>query len=84
MTETICWGCDKAYGQCSWSKSFTPVEGWEAERRDVKIAVYGYVESYIVTACPLFEKDGEKDELCEVGRCQEGVSVPQETQDVCP
>lgn len=25
-----CWTCQKALLGCSWSKSFTPVEGWKA------------------------------------------------------
>ena len=61
MIETLCWNCSNAYGQCSWSKDFTPVEGWNAERKDVKVTVQGYVTSYIVFECPLFE--GDKDEI---------------------
>ena len=61
MSETICWRCANAYGQCSWSRNFTPVEGWDAERRDVKTIIDGYVESYIVNNCPMYE--GEKDEI---------------------
>ena len=30
LTETICWGCSKACGHCSWSKEFKPVDGWDA------------------------------------------------------
>lgn len=29
--ETLCWTCQNACGGCSWSKSFTPVEGWDAK-----------------------------------------------------
>lgn len=29
--DQLCWYCDKAGGLCSWSKDFTPVEGWDAE-----------------------------------------------------
>lgn len=61
MIETLCWNCSNAYGQCSWSKDFTPVEGWNAERKDVKVTVQGYVPSYIVFECPLYE--GDTDEI---------------------
>lgn len=54
---TLCWECDKACGRCSWSKDFTPVEGWKAiptkiRKRDNN---YGYMDSFIVLECPEFE-----------------------------
>lgn len=59
-TGTLCWDCARAYGGCSWSKSFKPVEGWEAER-DERALKWGcnntkrtYV-SYTVKECPEFE-----------------------------
>ena len=27
-----CWYCTKACGRCSWSKNFTPIKGWVAEK----------------------------------------------------
>lgn len=60
MEITICWSCANAFGGCSWSKAFKPVENWTATRKDVKTTKDGYVESYIVHDCPLYE--GEKDD----------------------
>ena len=58
---TLCWKCAHACGGCSWSDSFTPVEGWTAKPTVIK-ANHGRgfmedIESYIVKACPLFEND---------------------------
>ena len=61
-SRTICWGCANAYGQCSWSKRFEPVDGWEAERR---VRYYNtpdgekrvYMDSFTVMACPLYEAE---------------------------
>ena len=51
--DTLCWECANALGNCSWSQSFTPVEGWTAkeivrERKD------DIKHSYCVVACPEF------------------------------
>ena len=60
---SLCWKCAKACGGCSWSDgSFTPVEGWTAEKMKLRVAPkkdkWGrYVDSYMVTDCPLFEDD---------------------------
>lgn len=55
--ETICWFCK---GGCSWERSFTPVDGWEAEPtilyKDSKY--YDEQQSYIVRKCPLFVDNG--------------------------
>ena len=62
MKSQICWNCKKAYGQCSWSKSFKPVEGWEAtptkilSRDNVKKIVIE-TDSFEITSCPLFEDE---------------------------
>lgn len=56
-SETLCWECAKNGGLCSWSKNFTPVEGWEAI--PTKIQAYGHadgvIDSYKVISCPEFE-----------------------------
>lgn len=60
--KTLCWECDKACGRCSWSKNFTPVEGWVAKPTKVradKLSKHQYVESFDVYACPEFELLGE-------------------------
>ena len=64
-TMSLCWFCRNAVPSpeagtgCSWSsRTHTPVEGWEAERRDLKMYYKGYrlVESYRVLACPEFQE----------------------------
>lgn len=52
---TLCWGClnavpDNAHG-CSWSRSLTPVDGWEA-RPSIKNS-----DAWFVKACPKFMPD---------------------------
>ena len=53
----LCFSCKNAYGNCSWSKSFIPVNGWTAKKRKLSLAA-GFDESYSITACPEFEYDG--------------------------
>lgn len=55
--STICWKCQKACGNCSWSREFKPVEGWEATQTKVYSNVDSRVDSYIVHKCPEFKKD---------------------------
>lgn len=54
---TLCWKCSRACGKCSWSKNFTPVEGWRAKPTQVRESHAGTIESYIVYDCPLFDDD---------------------------
>ena len=63
---TICWACGNAVPDaegergCPWSREGRPVEGWEAERRDIRIQPRRpgeerrAVESYQVITCPVF------------------------------
>lgn len=63
---TICWACGNAVPDadgergCSWSGEGKPVEGWVAERRDIRIQPKRpgeerrAVESYQVITCPAF------------------------------
>lgn len=63
---TICWACANAVPDeegtrgCSWSREGRPVEGWVAERRDIRIQPKRpgeerrAVESYQVITCPAF------------------------------
>ena len=56
--DTLCWDCDKAGGRCSWSHSFTPVEGWKAV--PTKVYIGGekkdkWIDSFDVYECPEFE-----------------------------
>lgn len=52
-SNTLCWDCKNASGRCSWSQSFTPVEGWQARKTHVNGNV-GDGQSYLVEMCPLF------------------------------
>ena len=58
-SKTICWTCQNACGGCSWSKSFIPVEGWEAEPAMLyaKDKAHGGVQSYEVLRCPEYIPD---------------------------
>ena len=51
-----CWYCSKACGRCSWSKDFTPIKGWVAEKVIVDKVIYEgktyIVESYKILKCP--------------------------------
>lgn len=60
--ETLCWGCEKACGRCSWSREFVPVPGWKA----IPTKIYQYTssgehkhryhtDSFDVYECPEFE-----------------------------
>lgn len=59
--NTLCWNCEKACGRCSWSKNFTPVEGWKAVPTKIACGYkYGGVKPHIVDSfdvyeCPEFE-----------------------------
>lgn len=57
--QTLCWDCRKACGGCCWSKydQRVPVPGWEAIPTKVRMNNHTYADSYIVTACPEFERD---------------------------
>lgn len=60
---TLCWGCEKAGGKCSWSKKFEPVEGWVAIPTKVLVGRGSkatgrkriYIDSYDVYSCPEYE-----------------------------
>lgn len=49
----ICFKCQRACGGCSWSADFEPVPGWTAE----PALLNGGIETYHITACPLFLPD---------------------------
>lgn len=57
----LCADCAKATtGECSWSKSLKPVEGWKSQKRIEHFISKGKkfeVERYRVMWCPLFERD---------------------------
>lgn len=58
--DTICWKCKNACGNCSWSRSYEPVEGWDAKPTKVVNYVRGQetiTDSFNVRHCPQFVKD---------------------------
>jgi hypothetical protein len=61
MANTLCWSCKNSIGYCSWSKDFTPVDGWEAEKTKLKLHSGGYDTSYAVKKCPLYIWGGDCD-----------------------
>lgn len=71
---TICWCCENATNDgCSWSRSFIPVEGWEAtptiiqggfnakyeliDGKVVRTQLEREIHSYKVHSCPQFKPD---------------------------
>ena len=52
VKEQLCWTCQNACGDCSWSSCFQPVEGWTAE--NVHRKTY---DSYRITKCPEYVPD---------------------------
>lgn len=64
--QTLCWTCQNACCGCSWSQSFTPVEGWEAKPTKIRLVPLAkggleYIESYKVISCPNYIPDEERD-----------------------
>lgn len=66
----LCFDCARASGFCSWSKNFTPVEGWTAKPTKInhfknkcgeKIFIQD-TDSYHVLSCPLFIPDAPTKE----------------------
>lgn len=62
--HTLCWDCSRACGGCQWSDEFKPVRGWKAIKTQIKS--HGEknsgvraknIDSYIVLACPGFDRD---------------------------
>lgn len=68
--KQLCWDCARTSGFCSWSQELKPVEGWEAKPTMIRHMSRGGCEnnslyitnSYMVTSCPLFVKDGKTKE----------------------
>ena len=70
----ICIDCKKSVGLCPWSAvdqktgklKFEPVPGWTATKTKMRCSgtlagAAKYVDTYSITACPLFEKDERGD-----------------------
>lgn len=75
--EQLCFSCEKSDGKCSWSKNFTPVDGWVAKKTNIK----KIGSSYFVKECPKYSFFG----LCV--RCKKfdlTYSDPKNWWRVCP
>lgn len=94
LSDSLCWKCSRSTdSSCSWSRSFIPVEGWDAEPTERYSEVYK--TSYCVKECPMFkayETDGFRDEgtekLCDAVMARAGTdymkllqSIKRETDD---
>lgn len=54
--DTLCWDCANACGNCSWSRSFTPVKGWTANPTKI-VDTHGRVtDSFHIIQCPEYKK----------------------------
>lgn len=62
MKESLCWRCRKSGASaCSWDINFTPVDGWTATPTKIRNRDNGYVESFLVHQCPLFQQEEQTD-----------------------
>lgn len=64
MHENPCWTCQKACGGCSWSRSFSPVPGWRAnktKKRGQGGTKGGCIESYYIRSCPEYDPEPKRD-----------------------
>lgn len=52
--ESLCFKCGNCVDGCSWSRTFTPVDGWKAEPNYINS---DEAESYHVVECPLYVPD---------------------------
>lgn len=64
----ICIDCARACGGCSWTGiddkgelRWEPVPGWTAEKIQMKVGNYKTVDTYHITACPLFIREEKKE-----------------------
>lgn len=75
--DTLCLSCRKSLLECSWSKDFVPVEGWEA----VAVKNKSGYDTFFIKNCPLYEYDG----LClRCIRYDENFDTPEVWYKICP
>lgn len=59
--KQLCWNCKKCLKQCSWSRDFKPIEGWQAIPVIIKGAKPRYkIKSFKIISCPEFEGEEPK------------------------
>jgi len=56
-SETLCWTCANALKRCSWSRNFSPVEGWDAIPTKIRMDRGIAIDSFFVRDCPLYNPD---------------------------
>lgn len=77
IRSQLCWNCKNAVPSastgCSWSRSFVPVDGWDAEETVLYQVANGRsteVRSFHIMYCPEFEDDRRENENeVNCGRC---------------
>lgn len=55
-SEQLCCTCKNCYGGCSWSRDFTPVDGWDAIPTIIKQQWGKQIGSFAIRDCPLYER----------------------------
>lgn len=58
-SDQPCWDCKNACGGCSWSRNFTPVNGWVAEPTTITYKtgdILHTTDTYKIFECPEFKK----------------------------
>lgn len=60
--EQPCWTCTKACGECSWSRTLKPIDGWKAEKVPFKTGLADKSSdfTYKIIECPEYEKEIRK------------------------
>lgn len=58
----LCWSCQNATGNCSWSSGLIPVDGWIALPRTIRnyddiTRTYEEIHTYRIRFCPQYIKD---------------------------
>lgn len=53
--DQLCFSCKNACGSCSWSKNYTPVEGWTAKEHFIE---RDNIHTYQINKCPQYIFDG--------------------------
>lgn len=56
--ESLCFKCGNCVDGCSWSRTFTPVDGWKAEPNYINS---DEAESYHVIECPQYKPDAARN-----------------------
>lgn len=78
LKDSLCWHCSRATDStCSWVDSFTPVDGWGAEKSVIK-GHYG-ADTFFVNECPMFAQyenndmdDAGAEKLCDAVMARAG------------